>query len=111
MGLLTLHGHAYEGGSARKIEPCLLLFMDLQEDKFERAEELTEEAKFAAREAHLKAEEAMKKQEEAERLNQKAAADRSKQQADVQKLEELRMHVRYHMISHAISFHTSYLPI
>ncbi len=37
-----------------------------QADKFQKAEDFTEEAKRAAREAHLKAEEALHKQAEAQ---------------------------------------------
>lgn len=62
----------------------------MQEEKFEKTEQLTEEAKRAAREAHLKSEEALKKQHEAEKLNERAAQDRGKLQADEQKLQELR---------------------
>jgi hypothetical protein len=65
-----------------------------QMEKFQKAEDLTEEAKRAAREAHLKAEEALRKQAESQAFNERAAKDRGKQRTDAERLQEIKKLVR-----------------
>lgn len=67
-----------------------LLVLPSQMEKFQKAEDLTEEAKRAAREAHLKAEEALRKQAESQAFNERAAKDRGKQRTDAERLQEIK---------------------
>ncbi len=61
-----------------------------QEEKFQKAEDLTEEAKRAAREAHLKAEEALRKAQAAQAENEKAAIDRGRKQEETERLQHIK---------------------
>ena len=72
----------------------LTLQVFLQEEKFQKAEDLTEEAKRAAREAHLKAEEALRKAQAAQTENEKAAIDRGLKQEDSERLQHIKKLVR-----------------
>ena len=74
-------------------EPDLARALPVQDDKYERAEELTEEAKRAVRVAHAEAEEAARKRAEAEAAEKAAQEEREKARADAERLQLLRAQV------------------
>ena len=81
-----------------QLDPACNFFVLLsaQDEKFDRAEELTEEAKRAVRVAHAEAQEAERKRQEAGDTEKAAQDAREHARADAEKLSQLRAQVWQH---------------